>query len=98
VSNIALTRRKAYRDWRCAAGRQRHDGARGADGRHERRLLEVRRPDWSTPTSKAAPSIHFKARKLKARSAGKQQRQAGDPESTIHEAWPLSVHKNGGAR
>ena len=27
-----------------------------------------------------------------------EQRQAGDPESTIHGASPLSVHKNGGAR
>lgn len=27
-----------------------------------------------------------------------KQRQASDPESTTHEACPLSVHKNGGAR
>ena len=33
--NIALKRRKAYRDRRCAAAWQRHDGARRHSGVHD---------------------------------------------------------------
>jgi hypothetical protein len=65
-------------------------------------LMAVMNPGFSNfnsaLTSMTATLVQFKLRKSKARSAVKQQRQAGDPESTIHEACPLSVHKNGGAR